>query len=78
MTYRVSLRHARKKLHQLSQSDSHNYRREEYTRSNIDAERANSNRILHRMYDDESLTIKQMIERRIEEIPEKERPKIIE
>ncbi|RYU66484.1 hypothetical protein ERW51_18375, partial [Aliivibrio finisterrensis] len=41
-------------------------------------ERANSNRILHRMYDDESLTIKQMIERRIEEIPEKERPKIIE
>ncbi|MDF4849986.1 plasmid recombination protein, partial [Vibrio parahaemolyticus] len=78
MVYRVSLRHKRNKLHQLSQVDSHNYRREEYTRSNIDPERTESNRVLYRMYDDPTLSIKQMIERRIEELPQKERPRIVE
>jgi hypothetical protein len=78
MVYRVSLRHERKKLHQLSQADSHNYRREEYSRSNIDSERTHLNRVCYRMYDDQSLSIRQMIEKRIEELPAKERPRIIE
>ncbi len=78
MVYRVSLRHERKKLHQLSQTDSHNYRREEYSRSNIDSERTHLNRVCYRMYDDQSLSIRQMIEKRIEELPAKERPRIIE
>lgn len=78
MIYRVSLRHERKKLHQLSQADSHNYRREEYSRSNIDSERTHLNRVCYRMYDDQSLSIRQMIEKRIEELPAKERPRIIE
>ncbi|EKO3601242.1 plasmid recombination protein [Vibrio metschnikovii] len=78
MINRVSLRHERKKLYQLSQTDAHNYRRENYSRSNIDSERTHLNRVCYRMYDDQSLSIRQMIEKRIEELPPKERPRIVE
>lgn len=78
MIHRVSLRHERKKLYQLSQTDEHNYRRENYSRSNIDSERTHLNRVCYRMYDDQSLSIRQMIEKRIEELPPKERPRIVE
>ncbi|MBM5037076.1 plasmid recombination protein, partial [Vibrio parahaemolyticus] len=50
----------------------------EYSRSNIDSERTHLNRVCYRMYDDQSLSIRQMIEKRIEELPAKERPRIIE
>lgn len=76
--YRVSLRHERKKLKQLTQADNHNYRRNDYQRSNIDPARTHLNRTYYRMYDDPSLSLKQMIERRIEEIPPNERPKIVD
>lgn len=76
--YRVSLRHERKKLKQLTQADNHNYRRNDYQRSNIDPERTHLNKTYYRMYDDPSLSLKQMIERRIEEIPPNERPKIVD
>lgn len=76
--YRVSLRHERKKLKQLTQADNHNYRRGDYQRSNIDPERTHLNKTYYRMYDDPGLSLKQMIERRIEEIPPNERPKIVD